>query len=361
MTTIDEMWMQHAVATAASARRTVSPRPWVGAVLVTRDGRSFAGATQGRDGPHAEDVVLRAAGDAARGATLYVTLEPCSHYGRTPPCADAIVRAGVARCVVAICDNDERVCGRGFEKLRAGGIELEQGVLADEVRAQLAPYLHHRRTGRPYVVLKLAASIDGHTAAPDGSSKWITGPEARLDAHRLRADSDAILVGAGTVRADDPELTVRLPEGEIVGNAPLRVVLGRAPGGAKIQPCLELAGDPEQVLDELGRRGVLQVLIEGGATVAYAFHARGLVNLYVTYLAPALFGGQGGRGLFNGAGAATMSDLWRGQILGVRRVGDDTRIDMIPKATAPVANVVASNVVTSNGVVASSNIAAATE
>jgi diaminohydroxyphosphoribosylaminopyrimidine deaminase / 5-amino-6-(5-phosphoribosylamino)uracil reductase len=340
--TSDELWMQQAIAAAAAVRRMVSPRPWVGALLVTRDGQTFSGATQGQTGPHAEVVALRAAGAHATGATLYVTLEPCSHHGTTPPCADAVIAAGITRCVVAVSDPDPRVSGRGLAKLRAAGIEVVEGVLSDQVRVQLAPYLHHRRTGRPYVVLKLAASIDGQTAAADGTSQWITGLHARQDSHRLRADSDAILVGAGTVRADDPELTVRLPVAETIGRAPLRVVLGRAPEGARIHPCVEMTGELERVLDDLGARGVVQLLVEGGATVARSFHARGLVDLYVFYLAPALFGGTSGRGIFHGStGAATISELWRGQLVNVTQVGEDLRIDMIPKRRAQSAPVLA--------------------
>ncbi len=326
----DEAWMAEAVTRAASVRRSVSPRPWVGAVVVATDGRSFAGATEGREGPHAEVVALRAAGEAARGGTLYCTLEPCSHHGRTPPCADAVVAAGIRRAVVALEDPDPQVAGRGFDRLRDAGIGVVVGVGADLVDAQLEPYLHHRRTGRPHVVLKLAATLDGRTAAPDGTSRWITGEVARRDAHRLRADSDAVLVGAGTVRADDPALTVRLPEGEADDVEPLRVVLGTAPVDARIHPCVELAGDLGEVLDELGRRGVLQVLVEGGAGVAHDLHAAGLVDRYVLYLAPALFGGDDARGLFAGPGAATIADVWRGRIVEVRRVGDDLRVDLVP-------------------------------
>ncbi|MBN2624728.1 MAG: RibD family protein, partial [Acidimicrobiales bacterium] len=175
-------------------------------------------------------------------------------------------------------------------------------------------------------VLKLAASLDGRTAAPDGTSRWITGEAARADAHRLRAESDAVLVGAGTVRADDPSLTVR----HVDGRDPLRVVLGHAPAGAKVHPCLEVQGDLGDVLDDLGDRQVLQLLVEGGATVAGAFHRAGLVDRYVLYLAPALFGGDDAPGLFSGAGAATMSDVWRGHITRVTPLGDDIRVDLQP-------------------------------
>jgi diaminohydroxyphosphoribosylaminopyrimidine deaminase / 5-amino-6-(5-phosphoribosylamino)uracil reductase len=331
----DEDRMRQAIAAGARARRTVSPRPWVGAVVVPPDEPDhpgFLGATEGREGPHAEVVALRAAGERARGATLYCTLEPCAHHGRTPPCADAVVQAGIARAVIGLTDPDPQVAGRGIERLRAAGIDAEVGVVADEVTDQLRPYLTHRRTGRPFVVLKLAATLDGRTAAPDGSSRWITGPEARDDAHRLRADSDAVLVGAGTVRADDPSLTVRLPAGEADGVEPLRVVLGEAADGARVQPALQLSGDLGAVLDELGGRGVVQLLVEGGPRVAHSFHAAGLVDRYVFYVAPALLGGDDGAPLFSGSGAAHIGDLWRGRLLDVRRVGDDVRIDVEPPA-----------------------------
>jgi diaminohydroxyphosphoribosylaminopyrimidine deaminase/5-amino-6-(5-phosphoribosylamino)uracil reductase len=316
--------MRRAIELAATVRASTSPNPWVGCVVEAEDGRVFEGATQPPGGPHAEAVALAAAGDGARGATLYCTLEPCSHHGRTPPCADAVVDAGVRRAVVAIEDPDPRVAGRGIARLREAGIEVETGVCRDEVTAQLAPYLKHRRTGRPWVVLKLAASADGRTAAPDGSSRWITGVDARTDAHRLRAESDAILVGAGTVRADDPDLTVR----HVEGRDPLRVVLGSVPESARVRPALELRGDLGGVLDELGRRGVLQVLVEGGPTVAGAFHRERLVDRYVLYLAPVLFGGDDGRPVFTGAGAPRIDDVWRGRVASVATVGADLRIEL---------------------------------
>jgi len=316
--------MSRALALAASVRETTSPNPWVGCVI---EPGGFEGATQPPGGPHAEAVALAAAGDKARGATLVCTLEPCAFQGRTGPCTEAIVAAGVARVVVGIEDPDPRVQGRGIAELRAAGIGVEVGVGADLVREQLAPYIKQRTTGRPWVVLKLAATLDGRTAAPDGSSRWITGEEARADVHRLRAESDAILVGAGTVRADDPELTVRLAG---AGRQPLRVVLGKAPAEAKVQPALELAGEPSQVLDELGGRGILQVLVEGGATVAGAFHRAGVVDRYVFYFAPALLGGDDGGPVLAGSGVPTMADAWRGRIVAVERLGDDLRVDLAP-------------------------------
>jgi diaminohydroxyphosphoribosylaminopyrimidine deaminase/5-amino-6-(5-phosphoribosylamino)uracil reductase len=334
---IDRREMRRAVELAEAVRGITSPNPWVGCVLVTLDGQRFEGATQPPGGPHAEAVavqVAQRAGISLVGSTAYVTLEPCSHYGRTPPCADTLAAAGVGRVVVGQLDPDDRVSGTGVGVLRAAGKEVVVGVGADEVARQLAPYLTHRRTGRPYVVLKLASSLDGKIAAPDGTSRWITGRTARVDAHRLRAESDAVLVGAGTVRADDPELTVR----HVPGRDPLRVVLGKAPPGAKVRPCLELSGDLGNVLDHLGQLGVLQVLVEGGAGVASQFHHAGMVDRYVLYLAPMLFGGEAARGLFDGPGAATMADVWRGRIVATTLLGDDLRVDLEPiREREPVA------------------------
>lgn len=320
---------------AAAARAISPPNPWVGCVLETLDGRLFEGATEAAGGRHAEIVALAnatAAGADTVGATAWVTLEPCSHQGRTGPCAEALITAGVTRAVVAILDPDARVQGQGVARLTEAGCAVEVGIGAEAAEAQLEPYLVHRRTGRPFVVLKLAATLDGRTAAPDGTSQWITGAEARADAHALRAESDVVLVGAGTVRADDPSLTIRdapAPRGD-----PVRVVLGAAPSGAKVHPCLERSGDLATVLDELGSQGHLQVLVEGGASVARAFHAAGLVDRYVVYLAPALFGGDDAVGLFSGAGARTLAEITRGRFTSVVPLGDDLRIDLQP--TRPV-------------------------
>ncbi len=322
----DEAHMARALALAAAVRGATAPNPWVGCVVVSPDGRLHEGATEPPGGPHAEVVALARAGAGAEGATLYTTLEPCAHHGRTPPCVDAVLSAGVARVVVGVLDPDPQVRGRGVDRLRQAGVEVTVGVGADEVAEQLAPYLKHRRTGRPWVVLKLAATLDGRSAAPDGTSRWITGADARADVHRLRSRSDAVLVGAGTVRADDPELTARLDPAP--ARQPLRVVLGRAPKEAKVHPAVELSGDLGDVLDDLGARGVLQLLVEGGARVAHDFHTAGLVDRYVLYLAPALLGGDDGVPLFSGPGAATVSDLWRGRLVSVDRLGPDLRLEV---------------------------------
>jgi diaminohydroxyphosphoribosylaminopyrimidine deaminase/5-amino-6-(5-phosphoribosylamino)uracil reductase len=328
----DLVHMARAVQLAGVARPTTAPNPWVGAVVVPAGdtGVTFEAMTAPPGGHHAEVRALAdaVAAGAAGGATLYSTLEPCSHHGRTPPCVDAIVAAGIARVVVGIVDPDDQVCGRGIAALEAAGIVVRTGVCQGEVAEQLAPYLKHRRTGRPWVVLKLALTLDGRTAAPDGSSRWITGEAARADAHRLRACSDAVLVGAGTVRSDDPALTVRLDDATDASRQPLRVVLGTAPAGARVQPAIELSGDLGAVLDELGSRGALQVLVEGGAHVAHDFHAAGLIDRYVFYVAPALGGGDDGRPVFAGAGAPTIEDFWRGRLVSVERLGDDLRVEV---------------------------------
>ena len=329
----DEGWMALALDAGERVRGRTSPNPWVGAVVVTADGTEwFAGATAPPGGDHAEIAALTAAGNRAAGGTLYVTLEPCAHHGRTPPCTDAVLAAGIRRVVVGMEDPDRLVAGAGIKALIGAGLDVVVGVDGDAVTDQFAPYTHHRMTGRPWVVLKLAATLDGRTAAPDGTSQWLTGESARADAHRLRSRSDAVLVGAGTVRLDDPALTVRLPDGDPAARPgdqqPLRVVLGHAPSDAKVHPALELEGDLGEVLDELGRRGVLQLLVEGGATVAHAFHAAGLVDQYVIYLAPALFGGDDAQPLFAGPGAPTLSALWRGSVRSVTSLDGDLRVEL---------------------------------
>ena len=349
----DDEMMTAAVALGERVRGTTAPNPWVGAVLVTADGSTFGGATEPPPGRHAEIVALdaaRRAGADVAGATLYTTLEPCSHTGRTSPCADAIVHAGIARVCIGVTDPDPQVAGTGIEMLRAAGVEVEAAVSAGaalnaeeadagaganaaltagaelSVHESLGPYLHQRRTGRPWVVLKLAATLDGRIGAPDGTSQWITSPEARADAHALRARCDAVLVGAGTVRADNPSLTAR----DAPGTDPRRFVLGTAPPEASVHPCTEVSGPLPEVLERMAADGVVDLLVEGGAHVAGELHRAGLVDEYVVYLAPALMGGSDGLPLLAGNGAATISDLWRGRITDTRQVGPDLRLKIHP-------------------------------
>ena len=219
--------MAEAVSLGEGVRRSTSPNPWVGAVIVPRGGAPVAlGATQPPGGPHAEVVALDLAGDSALGSTLYVTLEPCGHHGRTPPCTQAVISAGVARVVVALEDPDPKVSGRGIQALRESGVVVDLGIGAGEAERSLAPYLKHRRTGRPWVVLKLACTLDGRIAAPDGTSRWITGPEARQDSHALRAEMTRCSSGLERSAPTTPSSRCAAPR---VAN-PLRVVLGRPPG-----------------------------------------------------------------------------------------------------------------------------------
>jgi diaminohydroxyphosphoribosylaminopyrimidine deaminase/5-amino-6-(5-phosphoribosylamino)uracil reductase len=359
----DEAWMARAVALAEGGRGATSPNPLVGAVLV-RDGRVVGeGFHQAAGRAHAEVVALTAAGAEAAGATCYVSLEPCAHQGRTPPCADALVAAGVARVVAAMSDPDPRVDGAGLTRLRAAGVAVELGVGAELAAEQNAAYLTHRRLGRPRVTLKAAASLDGKVAAPDGTSQWITGPAARADGHRLRAEADAVAVGAGTALADDPRLTVRLPGH--AGRQPLRVLVdagGRvgadghlldgeaetlvattaaAPAtavdawkaaGAEILVCESApAGvNLEHLATELGARGVLELLVEGGPRLQASLWAAGLADRLVWYLAPLAMGGDTAPGLLGGAGAATLAAARRLRLASVDRLGDDLRVVAYP-------------------------------
>ena len=327
MIDIDQQSMREAVLVAASAQHICRPNPWVGAVLVAADGRRFSGFTQPVGQAHAEVQALRAAGEAARGATMYVTLEPCNHFGRTPPCTEAIITAGVARVVIGVQDPDQRVAGTGIARLRDAGIAVQVGVEAEAVNEQLAAYLHHRRTGRPLVMLKLAMTIDGYIAAKSGASGWITGELARRRVHELRAASDAIVVGAGTVRADDPQLTVR----DAPGTSPRRIVLGRAPVAARVHPCTEWAGSLTELLDTLGGEHVLQLMVEGGAKVAASFHQAGLIDRYVFHIAPAIMGGGDAVPAFAGDTAATLADVWRGRTISTQQLGDDVEVVIEPQ------------------------------
>ena len=369
----DEAAMAEALALGERGRLTAPPNPWVGCV-VTADGQVIGRGFHRRAGePHAEVHALREAGDRAWGATAYVTLEPCAHQGRTPPCAPALIEAGVARVVIAVLDPDDQVAGRGVEIVRAAGITVEVGVGAEAAARSLAPYLHHRRTGRPLCLLKTAASIDGRTAAADGTSQWITGPDARADAHRLRAESGAVVVGAGTALADLPTLTYRNLEFEegLAPSQPLRVLIdaaGRVPAtgplfdpalaptlvittpaadpevrrawkesGAEVEevPLTDAAGpgqggvDLQAALELLGRRGILQAMVEGGATLHGALLRAGLVGRIVVYQGGAVLGAKG-LPAFAGPGPATLDEASRWRLAAVRQVGSDARLDWEP-------------------------------
>lgn len=326
MTTNDERMMRLAVDTACTARLRSRPNPWVGAVVVAQNGEVFTGATLEPGNAHAEIVALNAAAHHAQGSTLFSTLEPCNHTGRTGPCTQAIIDAGVSRVVVGTLDPDSKVSGSGVQQLRNAGLTVDVGVLEQEVKQQLAAYLHHRATGRPFVVLKMASTIDGRIAAADGSSKWITGETARKRVHQLRAESDAIVVGAGTVRADDPSLTVR----EVIGPSPRRIVLGTIDALAKVHPCTQWTGSLPDLLDTLGKEDVVQLLVEGGARVAASFHRERLINQYIMHIAPVIAGGDHAAGVFAGPASPTMADMWRGRIVSTTNLDGDIEIILEP-------------------------------
>jgi diaminohydroxyphosphoribosylaminopyrimidine deaminase / 5-amino-6-(5-phosphoribosylamino)uracil reductase len=356
-----ERYMWRALELAALGRGLVSPNPMVGAVVV-RDGRVVGeGWHEGPGMPHAEARALGAAGTLARGATIYCTLEPCDHVGRTPPCTSAIIESGVVRAVVAAGDPNPLVDGRGFDRLRASGVEVVGGVLEEPSRRLNAAFERHVVSGLPFVTLKSAASLDGKTAAPDRSSRWITGEAAREDAHHLRAASDAIVVGAGTVIDDDPALTVRDPS--YCGHPPLRVVVdasGRVPAHARVfdgsAPTLiattglapreavdawTAAGadvesfEPDEMggvclpdmLAHLGKRDVQGLLLEGGATLAWSFVEQHLIDRVVLYLAPKLIGGAQAPGVLMGEGFAPIGRAVGLRIVSVERIGDDLKVE----------------------------------
>jgi diaminohydroxyphosphoribosylaminopyrimidine deaminase/5-amino-6-(5-phosphoribosylamino)uracil reductase len=336
-----------------------SPNPAVGAVLV-KGGRVVGRGHHARAGaPHAEVAAIRDAGPRARGADLYTTLEPCDHYGRTPPCSLAILEAGVRRVFSGSSDPNPCVNGRGIRRLRRAGVEVRTGVLRDECDALVAPWRRFITTGRPHVTLKLAATLDGRIATASGDSRWVTGPEARAEVHRLRDATDAVLVGAGTARADDPRLTARLPRGR--GRDPVRVVLdsrlrlpgtlrllrqrsdaptivahvsGRPPArparGVEYLRCRSRRGrvDLADLLHRLGGRGIATLLVEGGGEVAASLLRAGLVDRMLLFVAPRIAGGgiswMPGKGPTRMAGAIAVRDLE------VRRVGADLLISCRP-------------------------------
>lgn len=365
--------MARAIRLAEQGRYTTHPNPRVGCVLV-RDGEIVGEGFHRRTGePHAERNALAAAGARAHGATAYVTLEPCCHHGRTPPCSDGLIDAGVARVVVAMTDPNPQVAGQGIAQLEAAGIQVEQGVMRAQAEALNPGFIARMTRGRPYVRCKLAMSLDGRTAMANGESKWITGPDARRDVQRLRARSDAIVTGIGTVLADDPSLNVRLTAAELPGVVsdayllqPLRVVLDpdleispaarllNLPGrtlivtasddearrqallaaGAEVirLPRAGLGIDLEALLTELAKRDINEVLLETGPTLAGAAVAANLVDELIIYAAPILMGSDA-RGLLNLPALTEMKDRIELQILDLRTVGADLRIRARPTRT----------------------------
>lgn len=351
----DRAWMAQALALGSLGEGTASPNPRVGCVLV-RDGIAVGRGFHRRAGePHAEAVAVREAGEATRGATLYVNLEPCAHHGRTPPCAELLVERGVARVVAAMRDPDPRVDGRGFERLRRAGIRVDIGPLAEEAAELNAAFIHWHRHHRPRVTLKAAASLDGLIAVAEGESRWITGPAARRFAHRLRARHDAVLVGGGTVRRDDPLLTVRLPGLDVRrlravisptldlpaaarlfgdGAGPVVVYTGAGSAAAQrraLDGRAEIVDVPPRgdglelgaVLDDLGARGIQSLLVEGGGRTLGAFLAAGLADDIVLFGAPVLFGARGGTPLIDLAAAATPAHGWRVRVRRRMSLGED--------------------------------------
>jgi diaminohydroxyphosphoribosylaminopyrimidine deaminase/5-amino-6-(5-phosphoribosylamino)uracil reductase len=356
----DETFMQRALALAQKGAGYTSPNPAVGAVIV-RQGRVVGEGYHRQAGAaHAEVAALHSAGEAAQGATMYVTLEPCNHHGRTPPCTEAIINAGIAELHYAIADPNPHVCGSGGQRLADAGIRVHSGLCAEEARHLNRFFLHHARTERPYLIAKFAASLDGKIATRTGDSQWISGPEARQMGHQLRHLCDGIVVGAGTAVADNPRLTTRLfhiPE----ARHPLRILMdsrGRVPLDSQLfQPDLpgstltattnQMPGshrvalnrrgvetfmfpatpagqvDVAFLLDELGWRGLNSLLVEGGGELLGSFFAAGLVNEVWAFLSPLIIGGDEAPTPVRGNGAARLADAWQLQNLQVETVGQD--------------------------------------
>lgn len=360
-TATDHLHMAQALRLAERGLYTTQPNPRVGCVIAHGDDVVGSGFHQRAGEPHAEVFALRAAGVRARGATAYVTLEPCAHHGRTPPCAEALVAAGVARVVVAAEDPFPQVAGRGIETLRAAGIAVDVGLLRDPARGLNLGFFSRLERGRPFVRVKLAMSLDGRTALANGESKWITGEAARADVQRWRARSSAILTGSGTVLADNPRLTVRLPEGEAFA-PPLRVVLDRrlrTPAGSHVldgaAPSLLLhaaaascdddrhaqaeravveeeegALDLHAVLALLAAHGCNEVHVEAGPRLCGALFAAGLVDELLLYVAPILLGDTA-RPLLGLPPLAGMADRWKLRLVDQRMLGQDMRLRLRPE------------------------------
>jgi diaminohydroxyphosphoribosylaminopyrimidine deaminase / 5-amino-6-(5-phosphoribosylamino)uracil reductase len=329
-----EAAMRLAIEQSYQVKGTTYPNPPVGAVILDPEGRVVGvGGTAPAGGDHAEVVALRRAGGLAAGGIAVVTLEPCNHYGKTPPCVNALIEARVATVVYAVTDPNG-IAGGGAGRLSAGGVQVRSGVLADQVAGgPLREWLYKQRTGLPHLTWKYASSVDGRSAASDGSSQWISSEASRLDLHRRRAMADAIVVGTGTVLADDPALTARVADGSLAEKQPLRVVVGmrEIPPEAKVlnddsRTMVIRTHDPMEVLKALSDR--TDVLLEGGPTLAGAFLRAGAINRILAYVAPILVGGP--ITAVDDVGVSSISKALRWQFDGIDRVGPDLLISLVP-------------------------------
>jgi len=326
--------MRLAIEKADLIKGSTYPNPPVGAVILDRDGGiAGVGATEPPGGPHAEVVALRRAGKRAVGGTALVTLEPCNHYGRTPPCVDALVAAGVSRVCYAVADPNPEAAG-GAARLAESGVTVEAGVLSDAVAGgPLREWLHKQRTGLPHVTWKFATSVDGRSAAADGTSQWITSEAARADVHRRRATADAIIVGTGTVFVDDPALTARLPDGTLAERQPLRVVVGEREISSEARVLNDdsrtmviRTRDPHEVIKALSDR--TDVLLEGGPTLAGAFLRAGVIDRIIAYVAPILLGGP--ITAVDDVGVLSIAHAQRWRFDGIEPIGPDVLFSLVP-------------------------------
>jgi diaminohydroxyphosphoribosylaminopyrimidine deaminase / 5-amino-6-(5-phosphoribosylamino)uracil reductase len=329
-----EAAMRLAIEQSYQVKGTTYPNPPVGAVILDSDGSVVGvGGTAPAGGDHAEVVALRRAGGLAAGGIAVVTLEPCNHYGKTPPCVNALIEAKVATVVYAVTDPNG-IAGGGADRLSAAGVQVRSGVLADQVAGgPLREWLHKQRTGLPHLTWKYASSVDGRSAASDGSSRWISSEASRADLHRRRAMADAIVVGTGTVLADDPALTARRPDGSLAAKQPLRVVVGmrEIPSEAKVlnddsRTMVIRTHDPLEVLKALSDR--TDILLEGGPTLAGAFLRAGVINRILAYVAPILVGGP--ITAVDDVGVSSISKALRWQFDGIERAGPDLLISLVP-------------------------------
>jgi diaminohydroxyphosphoribosylaminopyrimidine deaminase / 5-amino-6-(5-phosphoribosylamino)uracil reductase len=329
-----EAAMRSAIEQADRVKGSTYPNPPVGAVILDRDGEiAGVGGTQPPGGPHAEVMALRRAGERAAAGTAVVTLEPCNHYGRTPPCVDALLAARVSRVVYAVADPNAEAAG-GASRLAESGVDVQPGLLVDAVAGgPLREWLHKQRTGLPHVTWKFATSIDGRSAAADGTSQWITSEPARADVHRRRSTADAIIVGTGTVFVDDPLLTARLPDGTLAERQPLRVVVGEREisSEAKVlnddtRTMVIRTHDPHEVIKALSDR--TDLLIEGGPTLAGAFLRAGVIDRILAYVAPILLGGP--ITAVDDVGVLSIAHAQRWRFDGLEPIGPDVLLSLVP-------------------------------